>query len=148
MLENWSRIKAEERRAKREDSSVLAGVPASMPALLRAERLGEKASRVGFDWSDAPSVLAKVREEVGELEAALAAGSADEIEAELGDCLFALVSLGRKAGVSAELALTRTLERFVCRFREIEAELERRGRSAHESSLEEMEALWQEAKRR
>jgi len=148
VLENWSRIKAEERRAKREDASVLAGVPASMPALLRAERLGEKASRVGFDWPDAPSVLAKVREEVGELEAALAAGSADEIEAELGDCLFALVSLGRKAGVSAELALTRTLERFVCRFREIEAELERRGRSAHESSLEEMEALWQEAKRR
>jgi len=148
VLDNWSRIKAAERRANREDASVLADVPATMPALLRAERLGEKASRVGFDWSDAPSVLEKVREEVGELEVALAAGSASEIEAELGDCLFALVSLGRRAGISAELALTRTLERFASRFRSIEAELERRGRSPHDAPLEEMEALWQEAKRR
>jgi MazG family protein len=148
VLDNWSRIKAAERRAKREDASVLAGVPATMPALLRAERLGEKASRVGFDWPDAPPVLEKVREEVDELAAALAAGSAGEIEAELGDSLFALVSLGRKAGISAELALTRTLERFASRFRTVEAELERRGRSPHDASLEEMEALWQEAKRR
>jgi MazG family protein len=147
VLENWSRIKAEERRAERKDASVLAGVPTSLPALLRAERLGEKASRVGFDWPQASAVLAKVREETTEIEEALGAGRAAEVEAEIGDCLFALASLARKAGVSAELALSRTLDRFVRRFRHVERELERRGRSAHESSLEEMEAIWQEAKR-
>jgi tetrapyrrole methylase family protein / MazG family protein len=148
VLDNWSRIKAQERRAKQEDASVLAGVPATMPALLRAERLGEKASRVGFDWPEAKAVLDKVREEIGELEEALEAGDAANIEWELGDCLFALASLGRKAGISAELALTRTLGRFVSRFRAIEEELERQGRSAHDATLEEMEALWQRAKRR
>lgn len=148
VLANWSRIKAEERRARNQDASVLAGVPHALPALLRAERLGEKASRAGFDWNDARAVLAKVHEEVAELGAALDRGEAREIESEIGDCLFALASLGRKAGLSAELALTRTLERFVERFRYVEAELARRGRSADAASLEEMEALWQEAKRR
>lgn len=148
VLANWSRIKAEERRAQKKDSSVLAGVPSALPALLRAERLGEKASRVGFDWSDARAVLDKVREELAELDAAIESDQAEEIEAELGDCLFALASLGRKAGVSAELALTRTLERFLARFRHVEVELARRGRSPHGASLEEMEMLWQKAKRR
>jgi len=148
VLENWSRIKAEERRAAKKDSSVLAGVPAALPALLRAERLGEKASRVGFDWPEPKAVLAKVREEVDEIEAAIASGKPADVEAEIGDCLFALASLARKSGASAEIALQRTLARFVERFRHVESELEIRGRSPHESSLEEMEALWQEAKRR
>ena len=148
VLENWSRIKAAERRAEKKDASVLAGVPAALPALLRAERLGEKASRVGFDWPEARPVLDKVREEVGEVEAALAGGRTEEIESEIGDCLFALTSLARKAGISAEIALQRTLGRFVERFRHVESEIERRGRSIDQSSLEEMEALWQEAKRR
>ncbi|MBI2964010.1 MAG: nucleoside triphosphate pyrophosphohydrolase [Deltaproteobacteria bacterium] len=148
VLANWSRIKAEERRTRNQDVSALAGVPSALPALLRAERLGEKAGRVGFDWSEARAVLDKVREELAELAAALDGGTAQEIDAELGDCLFALASLGRKAGVSAELALTRALERFVARFRRVEAELARRGRSPDAASLEEMEALWQEAKRR
>src|SRR5262249_58496463 len=103
---------------------------------------------VGFDWTDPHAVLGKVREELAELDEALASGKAGEIESELGDCLFALASLGRKAGVSAELALTRALDRFVRRFRDVEAELERAGRSVREVPLEEMEALWQEAKRR
>lgn len=148
VLANWSRIKAEERRAAKKDASVLAGVPASLPALLRGERLGEKASRVGFDWPDAAAAMGKVREELGELEAAIASGDTAAVEAELGDCLFALASVGRKAGVSAELALGRTLDRFLDRFRYVEGELARRGRTAHESTLDEMEALWQEAKRR
>ena len=148
VLANWARIKAAERRAKNGRASVLDGVPSALPALLRAERLGEKASRVGFDWPDAVAVLGKVREELGEAEAALAAGRTDAIEAEIGDCLFALTSLARKAGLSAEFALTRTLERFIDRFRHVESELARRGRTAHESSLEEMEGLWQQAKRR
>jgi len=146
VLDNWSRIKAAERRAKREDASVLAGVPVTMPALLRAERLGEKAARVGFDWPNAEGALDKVREEVGELEEELRSGDTARIEAELGDALFALVSLGRNAGISAELALSRTLERFSARFRAIEKELERQGRSAHDATLEEMEELWQRAK--
>jgi nucleoside triphosphate diphosphatase len=147
VLANWARIKAEERRAKSGEASVLDGVPSALPGLLRAQRLGEKASRIGFDWPDATAVLGKVREELRETEAALAAGRPDEIEAEIGDCLFALVSVARKAGVSAEFALTRTLERFIERFHNVESELARRGRTVHESSLEEMEALWQQAKR-
>jgi MazG family protein len=148
VLENWSRIKAEERRAAKQDASALAGVPHALPALLRAERLGEKASRVGFDWPEPKAVLDKVHEEVGEVEAALAAGRSEDVEAEIGDALFALASLARKAGISAELALQRALSRFLERFRRVEDALAARGRSAHESSLEEMEALWQEAKRR
>jgi tetrapyrrole methylase family protein / MazG family protein len=148
VLANWSRIKAEERRAERTDTSVVAGVPTTMPALLRAERLGEKASRVGFDWPDATAVLEKVHEEIVELASALASGRVEDVEAEVGDCLFALASLARHAGVSAELALTRALERFIGRFRVIESELASRGKSPHEATLEEMEALWQEAKRR
>ena len=147
VLANWSRIKAEERRAKNEDHSVLAGVPAALPALLRAERLGGKASHVGFDWPDAAEVLGKVHEEIAEIEVAIAGGNPAAIEAEIGDGLFALASLARKAGISAELALKRTLDRFAARFRRVEAELARLGRSAHESTLEEMEALWQEVKR-
>jgi MazG family protein len=148
VLGNWSRIKAEERRAKQEDASVLAGVPASLPALLRAERLGEKASRAGFDWTTARAVLGKVHEELAELGAALDAQRIEDVESEVGDCLFALASFARKSGLSAELALRRSLERFIDRFRFVEHELERQGRSAHEASLEEMEALWQQAKRR
>ena len=148
VLGNWSRIKAEERRAKQDDASVLAGVPASLPALLHAERLGEKASRVGFDWPTARAVLDKVHEELAELRRALDAGRVEDVESEVGDCLFALASLARKSGVSAELALRRALQRFVDRFRFVERDLERRGRSAHDASLEQMEALWQQAKRR
>src|SRR5262249_17893316 len=148
VLGNWSRIKAEERRAKQEDASALAGVPRSLPALLRAERLGEKAARVRFHWSAARAVLDKAHEELAELGRALDAERPEDVECEVGDCLFALASLARKSGVSAELALGRALERFVDRFRFIERELERQGRSAHDASLEEMEALWQQAKRR
>jgi tetrapyrrole methylase family protein / MazG family protein len=148
VLENWSRIKTEERRAANKDASALAGVPQALPALLRAERLGEKASRVGFDWPEAKAVLDKVREEIDEVEAALASGRTEDVEAEIGDVLFALASLGRKAGISAELALQRALARFLERFRRVEDALGARGRSAHETSLEEMEALWEEAKRR
>lgn len=148
VLRNWSRIKAEERRGAEKDTSVLAGVPASSPALLRAERLGAKASSAGFDWPDPESVLAKVREELAETEEAMRSADTNEIEAEIGDCLFALTSLARKCGVSAELALSRSLDRFRERFRHIEAELSRRGRDIHAASLDEMEALWQQAKAR
>jgi MazG family protein len=148
VLRNWSRIKQQERQGDQKDASVLAGVPASLPALLRAERLGEKASRVGFDWPDGASVLDKVHEETVELEAAIRAEDPRQIEHEIGDALFALASLARKFGVSAEIALRRTLERFCDRFHHIEAELSRQGRDIHATSLADMETLWQEAKRR
>ncbi len=148
VLRNWSRIKDAERREKDAAGSILSGVPASAPALLRAERLGEKASRVGFDWPDARSVLDKVREELGELEQALDANDPAAIEHEVGDCLFALSSLARRSGISAELALARALARFLDRFHYVEGELRKRNRPIHDATLEEMEALWQAAKRR
>ena len=149
VLRNWSRIKSAERSEGTDrPSSVLDGVPATMPALLRAERLGEKASRVGFDWSDPRSVLAKVREEIGELVQALEGGDPGRVEEELGDCLFALASLGRKAAVSAEIALRGTLARFQERFGRIEDELRREGKDIHAVGLAELEELWQRAKAR
>jgi MazG family protein len=146
VLAQWSRIKAAERRAERTDVSVLDGVPSSLPSLLRAERLGEKASRVGFDWPDPAAVLDKVREELGELEEALRGGADDRVEAELGDLLFALASLGRKRGTSAELALKRALDRFERRFRAVEAAVSESGRDVHAVSLEELEEHWRRVK--
>src|SRR5437867_6633737 len=99
VMRNWRRIKAEERRSKGEDGDVFAGVPAALPALLRAEQLGEKAAHVGLDWADTSGALAKVREELHELETALATGDRTAIEAELGDILLALVSVGRHCDV-------------------------------------------------
>ena len=147
VLENWTRIKQEERRAAGESTSLLAGVPRALPALVRAQRLGDKASRVGFDWSAAREVLAKVREEIDELAAALEEGDPAAIDHEVGDCLFALTSLARKARVDAELALQRSLERFRKRFLHIENTLESSGRDIHRTPIDELEALWNEAKK-
>lgn len=146
VLRNWARIKAEERKGSGDDST-LAGVPRGLPALLRAHRLGEKAAHVGFDWNGATGVLAKVDEELAELRAAIAAGDATEIEAELGDVLLALTSLGRHLGSHAEEALQRASDRFCERFRAMETELARTGGDVHATSAAEFEALWQKAKR-
>jgi MazG family protein len=145
VLRNWARIKAEERR-DREDNSVVTGVPRAMPALLRAHRLSEKASRVGFDWESADEVLEKVREEVAELEAAVQLGNPREAAAELGDLLFALTSLGRHLGVQTEDALQRANDRFIRRFRYIEQRLAERQQDVHAASPREMNELWEEAK--
>lgn len=146
VLQNWARIKSEERKHK-QDNSVVSGVPRAMPALLRAHRIGEKASRVGFDWKHAADVLDKVQEEVDELRGAVAAGQKTEIEAELGDVLFALTSFGRHLDLQSEDALQRASDRFIERFHHIEKRLTESGRDIHATSLDEMEALWQEAKR-
>jgi len=147
VLRNWARIKAEERK-DRDDRSTVAGVPRAMPALLRAHRLSEKASRVGFDWERARDVLDKVQEELSELQAAVELGSRTEVEAELGDLLFALTSLGRHLAVQAEDALHRANDRFIRRFRYIEDRLAERRQDLHATSVQEMNALWDEAKRR
>lgn len=149
VLRNWSRIKAEERaeRGPGADPSVLSGLPPALPALHAAARIGEKASRVGFDWPSPAAALAKVREEVRELEDAVASGDPARIEHEIGDALFALASVARLAEQSPEMALRRALERFARRFRTMEALLRQRHGDIHATSAAELDALWNEAKR-
>jgi tetrapyrrole methylase family protein / MazG family protein len=147
VVKNWERIKADERKQKgQEPRSAIGGVPVSLPALVRAERLTEKAGAVGFDWPDARSVLGKVREELEELEKAMEGGAPEEVEHELGDLLFAVANLGRWVKVHPEEALRGTLRRFESRFHHIEQKLAARGKSPRESTLAEMDALWNEAK--
>ena len=148
VLFNWEQIKQTERRPEKGQASLLDGVPREMPALLRAHRLQEKASRVGFDWKEAQEVFRKVEEELAELRAAMEGQAEDRVEAELGDLLFALVNLSRFLAVNPEEALRKTIARFIARFRYIEEELARRGRSLRQATLEEMDALWAEAKER
>jgi MazG family protein len=149
VVKNWERIKADERKEKgQSERSAIGGVPVALPALVRAERLTEKAGAVGFDWPDANSVLAKVREELAELTQAMEGGAPEQIEAELGDLLFAIANLGRWVKVHPEEALRGTLRRFEGRFHHIEKKLRERGKSPRESDLAEMDALWNEAKAR
>ena len=117
-----------------------------MPALARADRLTEKASRIGFDWPDAAGARAKVDEELSELDRAIASGHREEVEHELGDALFALANLGRKLSIPPEEALRGAIARFVNRFEHVEHELERRGVPHGGATLAEMDVLWDEAK--
>jgi MazG family protein len=146
VIRNWGRIKAGEHIARGASASILTGVPASLPALLGAERLGEKAGRVGFDWPSVEAVLAKVREELEELEAAVAAANEDETRAELGDMLLTLASVGRHLGHSAELALRAAAGRFVARFQEMERRTRTEGLPLDQRSPEDLDRLWQAAK--
>jgi nucleoside triphosphate diphosphatase len=152
----WDRIKAEEKaeRAARRPTeqitrkSLLSGVKAGQPALTRAMELQRKASSVGFDWNDPRAVLRKIREEADEIEAALDRADADELADETGDLLFALVNLARHVGVDPDTALRGTNAKFERRFGYIEQTLEAQGGSLENASLTEMDALWNEAKRK
>jgi tetrapyrrole methylase family protein / MazG family protein len=146
VLTQWAELKREEKKRKGGGQSVLEGVPREMPALARADRLTEKASRIGFDWPDAGGARAKVAEELAELDEAIAGGDSGRIEAELGDTLFALANLARKLGVAPEEALRTTIGRFVRRFTHVEEGLAARGVAPGQASLEEMDRLWDEAK--
>jgi MazG family protein len=146
VLRQWAALKREEKRAKGGGQSVLEGVPREMPALARADRLTEKASRVGFDWPDPAGAREKLSEEIRELDAAIGQGDRDAIEHELGDALFALANLSRKLGVPPEEALRGAVGRFIARFDHIERELARRGVAHGAATLAEMDALWDEAK--
>lgn len=141
---NWEKIKQEEKGAERR--SALSGVPSHLPALLKAQKITEKASRVGFDWTAVDQVMAKVQEELIEFEEALAQGNQERMEAELGDLLFAITNLGRFLSLDTEEALRKTICRFQTRFSHIEDTIHARGGTLPETSLDEMEALWQEAK--
>jgi MazG family protein len=144
-LASWAKLKAEE-KAGRGRKGALDGIPRSAPALIRAFRTGEKAAAVGFDWPDAAGVRAKIDEELGELDRAIASGDRAQISHELGDTLFALVSLSRKLGVDAESALSETTRRFGRRFQHMEQAAEGRGQTFSELSLDEQNRLWDAAK--
>lgn len=144
----WETLKAAERAAKGRDKSVLDDVPPGLPALTRAVKLTKRAGRVGFDWPDAPAVLEKLHEEVAELEVEIAAGDHAKAREELGDLLFVCANLARKLDLDPEDALRSSNAKFIRRFGHIEARLASEGRSPEQSSLEEMESLWIEAKLR
>lgn len=142
VLRNWEQLKLAEGR-----TSVLDGVPGHLPALQRALRVQEKAAHVGFDWERAEDAWEKVREEIEELHGALAGGDAAAAEEEFGDLLFALVNYARFRGIHPENALRATVEKFTRRFRYIERELRAKGKEPRTSTLEEMDGLWNAAKR-
>lgn len=148
VVESWERRKLTEKDEKGERRSLLAGVPDSVPALVGAYRITQKAAGVGFDWPDAKSVLAKVREELEELEAALEGegpGSAG-VREEAGDLLFAVANLARHLGADPEAALAACNIKFRRRFGAIESALEKQNRNVADATLEEMDALWEQAK--
>ena len=151
VLRNWEDIKRDERVANETATSSLDGVPAALPALLKAFRMTEKAAAVGFDWRRPGDVMVKMREEMGELEAELEAGggaATDRLRAEMGDVLFVMANLARHLGVEPETALQRANASFKRRFESMEAQAGADGRSLRDMSLEEQDALWEEAKRR
>ena len=152
VLRNWEQLKQLEHK-KESRHSALDGVPATLPGLLKAQRTQEKASRVGFDWKDAEGPLAKIREELAELEAEIAArksedpADSDRVKQELGDLIFSVANLARHLKVDAESAVELTTAKFARRFRTVEAAAKASGKPLKEMSIDEMEALWREAKK-
>ncbi len=144
VLKQWEQIKREE---KGNDGGLLDGVARSLPALLRSQTLQKKAARVGFDWPDVEPVYGKLAEEIGEVREAFEQNDPAAVEAEIGDLLFSAVNLARKLGVDAETALAGANKRFASRFRHIEQTLRAEGREWEGTSLEELDRLWEQAKR-
>lgn len=144
VAQNWEQIKL---REKGGNKTVLAGVPSGLPALIKANRIQEKAANVGFDWEDRSQVWDKVKEEAGEVEQEIASGNADALEAEFGDLMFAVVNAARLYGVNPENALERTNRKFISRFNHLERRAKELGRSLKDMTLEEMDELWNEAKK-
>ncbi len=151
VLRNWEQIKQLEHK-KEARHSALDGVPAALPGLLKAQRTQEKAARVGFDWKDAAGPLAKIKEELAELEAEIAArpsdnpADSDGVKKELGDLIFSVTNLARHLKVDAESAVELTTAKFARRFRTVEAGAKAEGRALKDMTLDEMDALWDKAK--
>lgn len=143
--ENWENLKLSEKGRNRR---VLEGVPASLPALVKANRIQEKASGVGFDWEHKEQVWDKVREEIGELAEEIDRIQEDRMEAEFGDLFFALVNAARLYGVDPESALERTNREFIRRFNYLESQTMLNGRSLKSMTLAEMDKIWEEAKKK
>jgi MazG family protein len=144
----WDEIKAEEKKAKGEAPKLLLeGVPRALPALVEAAQISSRAARAGFDWENVEQVFDKLDEEVQELHEARAGASQEEIEGEIGDMLFVLVNVSRFLKVDPEQALRKSNAKFRRRFAHVETELQARGKALTDSNIQEMEQLWQEAKR-
>lgn len=145
---NWDQIKRDVEKRGEGEPSILARVPRTMPALMRAQKITSEAAKVGFDWEGAESVMAKVEEELGEFREALAKGDPEGVRDEIGDILFSIVNLSRHLNINSEEALRSTNRKFEERFLYIEERLREQGKSPATSTLEEMDALWEEAKKR
>ena len=143
----WEEIKAAEQQSVGQQPRLLGGLPAALPALLRAYRMGRRAATVGFDWEQPETVIEKVDEELGELKEAIAQRTAGTIEEELGDLLFAVANLGRHLRVDPEGALRQANRKFETRFTELERRFQERGQALRETTLDQMEAEWQQIKR-
>ncbi len=147
VVKNWEQIKRKEKREKKKNGSVLDGLPKDLPALIKARRIQEKVSRIGFDWDQTDLVMQKIDEELNELKEASRKNDVAAIEEELGDLLFSVANLARFVSVCPEDALRKTIDKFQRRFMYIERELPKRGKKLGEASLEEMDDLWNEVKR-
>lgn len=143
VLRNWEELKLKEKGGNK---TVLSGVPVALPAMIKAERITEKAANVGFDWEKREDVWDKVKEEITEFSQAASGMSPDEMEAEMGDVLFAVVNAARLYGINSENALERTNAKFISRFNHIERRAKEMGRPLKELTLAEMDSLWDEAK--
>jgi MazG family protein len=145
VVDHWSKIKSSE-AAIRKRTSLLDGIPRSLPALSRAQKLARRAAKVGFDWTEPQGVFAKIDEELAELKQAVTSGSPDQIREELGDLLFVVTNAARHLEVNSEAALSETSDKFERRFRHIETRLQSMGKSLDQADLAEMDELWDEAK--
>lgn len=141
--QNWEQIKLKEKDGNR---TVLAGVPTSLPAMIKAYRVQEKAANVGFDWAEPSQVWQKVKEEISEFETEVAYANKEKMEQEMGDVLFSLINAARLYGINPENALEKTNQKFIKRFNYIEGVARKAGKNLNEMSLEEMDTLWNEAK--
>ena len=148
VMRNWEAIKTVEKKKNGNDSSILSGIPRSMPSLLKAFRTQERAAKFGFDWpaGDASPVLGKVKEELAEIQEALSSGHGSRIGEEIGDLLFAAVNLSRHCGVNPEEALQQASRKFAERFRFVENSVAESGRPWKEFSLDELDDFWEKAK--
>ncbi len=147
VLQQWDEIKrAEKGTANGSGGSVLDGISLALPALMRAEKVQKRAARVGFDWPEARDVLEKIREETAEVAAAIESRDPAQIEEEIGDLLFALVNLARKAALDAELTLQSATGKFITRFQQLEKILRERGQEPSGLTLAQLDGVWDEIK--
>ena len=146
VLEQWERIKSREKEEAGANQSVLRGMPKALPSLLGAHEISTRAAAVGFEWAKTSDVVAKIEEEVAELKQAIDGEGPERVEEEMGDLLFAIANLSRRLGVEPESALRKANQKFTTRFQEVERRLEAAGRSVHDASLEEMDAIWESVK--
>jgi tetrapyrrole methylase family protein/MazG family protein len=146
VLKQWAEIKKAEKKGKEKEDGYLAGVPEVLPALLRAHKISQKASKAGFDWKGVEEVLEKLDEETAEFKEAVRSAKAADMEEELGDMLFTMVNIGRFLQVNPEDALRKTIAKFISRFHHVERAVIQKGDDLSTTSMDEMERLWQEAK--